>query len=104
MKNHASPKKQHKHPNKRRAKYTHTPRLRTSRARLPSNLERFAIVIKNLSEPAQILLVIGLLLLVAWIVSNPEILQGIIRALQIWWSIKGFSRYLVKIAQALLTT
>jgi hypothetical protein len=44
---------------------------------------------EQLSEPVQVLLIIGLFLLVAWIVSNPDLLHGIIKAFQLWFFINA---------------
>jgi len=49
--------------------------------------EKIFILISQLSEPAQVILIIGILLLLAWIASNPDVLRGIIRALQFWFAI-----------------
>lgn len=39
----------------------------------------------QLTEPTQVVLIIGILLLIAWIVTEPNVLQGIVRAFQFWF-------------------
>lgn len=39
----------------------------------------------QLTEPTQVVLIIGILLLIAWIVTQPDVLQGIVRAFQFWF-------------------
>jgi hypothetical protein len=43
---------------------------------------------RELSEPAQVILVIGIVLLLAWILTHPVLLQDIIKALQLWFLAK----------------
>ncbi len=59
-----------------------------------STLDKLIDAFNRLSEPVQVLLIIGFFLLVAWIVSNPDVLRGIIRALQLWWAVKTSFSYL----------
>lgn len=59
-----------------------------------NNFGKLHQAFKQLSEPVQYTLVIGILILLAWIVSHPDVLQGIIRAFQLWFTAKGLMRWL----------
>lgn len=65
--------------------------------KVPKKLNRFDKILAafRLSEPAQVILVIGILLLLFWILSNPYVLQGIIKAMQLWFVAKGIFNYLL---------
>ncbi len=59
-----------------------------------STFDKLLNTFKQLSEPVQVILIIGFLLLIAWIVSNPDVLRGLIRVIQLWLAIKGSFSYL----------
>lgn len=65
-----------------------------SRFRRVNNFEKLHRVFKELPESVQFVLVLGIILLLAWIVSHPVVLQGIIRAFQLWFTAKGALRWL----------
>lgn len=58
-------------------------------------LERMLHAFKELEEPVQIVIVLGILFLLFWIMSNPYILQGIVKALQLWFAVRGAANYLL---------
>jgi hypothetical protein len=59
--------------------------LPTKRNQRKSAFDKLLDTFCQLPEATQVVVVIGFLLLVAWIVTKPEVLQGIVRAFQFWF-------------------
>ena len=64
--------------------------LPTKRNQKKSAFDKLLDTFCQLSEPTQVIIVIGFILLVAWIVTKPEVVQGIVRAFQLWFVARSF--------------
>ena len=58
-------------------------------------LEKVLVAFKQLEEPVQTVIVLGILLLLVWIVSNPSVLMGLIKAFQLWLTVTSVGGYLL---------
>lgn len=80
----------------RRTVRCRTAKRRNKPSKKLSFFEKVLAAFNQLEGSEQAVLIIGCLLLLAWIVSHPDILQGIIRALQLWFAIKGTISHLLR--------
>jgi len=76
---------------KRRKHHSNTHQLSKRQSKPPQKLNKFDKLLSafcGLSEPVQVILVLGVLFLLAWILSHPDLLKEIIRALQVWSALR----------------
>jgi hypothetical protein len=88
----ASSRRRHK----QRGSKSTKPRKKPVRAK--NRFEKLLDAFQRLPEPTQVILIIGILLLLAWLItwfaSHPDQLHAIFRIFQLWLTAKGTYSYL----------